>query len=249
MAQALQLTMIGGFRLTSQGRQIRLPHTVECLVAFLALHDGPATRPIVAGNLWLDTAEERAAANLRSALWRLRRLGLGLIQSRGEQLALADDVRVDLHELRKVAHDVITGGADVVPTQLDQLSGGGDLLGDWYEDWVMVERERFRQLRLQALERSAVELAERRQFGRAVAAALAAVASEPLRESAHRALIRIHQLQGNQGEALRQYCIYRRLMQDELELEPSEQMERLIGRVPRAALERYGRRDIAVTHA
>jgi DNA-binding SARP family transcriptional activator len=113
----------------------------------------------------------------------------------------------------------------------------------------MVERERYRQLRLQALERSAVDLAERQQFGRAVAAALAAVASEPLRESAHRALITIHLLQGNQGEALRQYCLYRRLMRDELDLEPSAQMERLIGQVPSVALARYGGRDAAVTHA
>ena len=46
------------------------------VMAILALRDGPLLRVFVAGALWPDTVDERAAASLRSALWRLHRSGL-----------------------------------------------------------------------------------------------------------------------------------------------------------------------------
>ena len=61
-------------------------------------------------------------------------------------------------------------------------------------------------------------------------AALAVIATDPLRESAHRALIRVHLAEGNIGEALRQYAFFRRLSTQLLGLDPSPEMEQLIGR-------------------
>jgi DNA-binding SARP family transcriptional activator len=229
------LTMLGGFELRAAGRPVTLPPSVERVVAYVALHKGPPTRPSVAGSLWLDVPEERAMANLRSALWRLRRPGVSVIQVRGDRLALAPEVAVDVRELSQAAHLMIDGSLPEDLDQLDRLATSSDLLGDWYEDWVLVEREHFRQLRLQALERLALVLASRGEFGRASEMALAAVASEPLRESAHWALISVHLAQGNRGEALRQYGIYRQLMADELDLEPSREMEGLISGVRQAA--------------
>ena len=57
-----------------------------------------------------------------------------------------------------------------------------DLLPEWYEDWVLVERERFRQLRLHALEAICERFTEEGKYGLALEAGLAAVAAEPLRE-------------------------------------------------------------------
>ncbi|MDP9399167.1 MAG: bacterial transcriptional activator domain-containing protein, partial [Actinomycetota bacterium] len=59
-------------------------------------------------------------------------------------------------------------------------------------------------------------------------AGLAAVQSEPLRESAHRRVIEVHLAEGNLGEALRQYQTYRRLVADELGLPPSPAIRRLV---------------------
>jgi DNA-binding SARP family transcriptional activator len=239
--QPIVLRILGGFDLLSRGERIALPPSAERVVAYVALHQGPATRPNVAGTLWLDVPEARAMANLRSALWRLRRPGVRIMETSGEHLALSPEVRVDFHELSRAARSWLDGSAPADVVQLDRLAASSDLLDDWYEDWVLIEREHFRQLRLQALERLSFELAAGGQFGRAIETALAAVSSEPLRESAHRALISVHLAQGNQGEAIRQYCIYRRLMRDELDLEPSRQMDDLIGPVPRAAVERVMR--------
>jgi DNA-binding SARP family transcriptional activator len=241
MTQAVALTMLGRFELACRGRRIRLPASAERVVAYIALHDGPATRSNVAGSLWLDVPEERAMANLRSTLWRLRRPGVTVVEPVGESLALAANVAVDLHELRNAARGLVDGILPSDPSRLDRLTTGGELLGDWYDDWVLVEREHFRQLRLQALERMSLDLAAAGQYSRAIESALAAVATEPLRESAHRALISVHFAQGNRSEAIRQYCIYRRLMRDELDLAPSTKMDELMESLPPAVVDRATR--------
>ena len=238
---SIDLRMLGSFDLRVGGEPVVLSPSVERVVAYVALHHGPATRPNVAGNLWLDVPEERAMANLRSALWRLRRPGLDILEARGDCLALAPGVTVDTMELVTMAHELLDGALPMESARFDRLAGSSDLLGDWYEDWVLVEREHFRQLRLQALEQLATDLALRGQYGRATETALAAVASEPLRESAHRALIGVHLAQGNLSEAIRQYAFYRRLMREELDIEPSQQMVDLIGEVPETAMARVMR--------
>ena len=48
-----------------------------------------------------------------------------------------------------------------------------------------------------------------------------AVSMEPLRESAHRAVIAAHLAEGNSVEALRQFASLRRLLQTELGIVPS----------------------------
>ena len=107
-------------------------------------------------------------------------------------------------------------------------SSSGELLPDWYDDWVVIERERFRQLRVHALERLCERLTSERRFTEAVETGLAAVEGEPLRESAHRVLIHAHLAEGNAAEALRQYGVFRGLLRDRLGLEPSGQMDALV---------------------
>jgi DNA-binding SARP family transcriptional activator len=234
--------MLGSFDLRVAGELVALAPSVERVVAYVALHPGATTRLKVAGSLWLDVPEDRAMANLRSALWRLRRPGVSILEARGDSLKLSPQVAVDTQDLVVAAHAVMDGAVPVQPGDLDRLASSSDLLGDWYEDWIVVEREHIRQLRLQALELLAVDFAHRGQFGRAIEIALAAVATEPLRESAHRVLIAAHLAQGNRSEAIRQYVAYQRLMREELDLEPSKQMDELMGgAIPAIAITRATR--------
>jgi DNA-binding SARP family transcriptional activator len=124
---------------------------------------------------------------------------------------------------------------DLPITELEQWGQflSADILPDWYDDWVSVERERFRQLRLHALEALSERLVAAGRYALAIEAGVAAVAGEPLRESAHRVLIRAHVAEGNHSEAVRQYHAFRRLLQTELSLDPSPQMEALIGNLVR----------------
>src|SRR5216683_434525 len=146
MAGGIQLMLLTGFQLACDGNPVSLPMSAQRLVAFLGLQERPVQRNYVGGALWLDSPDDRAAASLRSALWRARQPGLCLIEAETGGLRLSREVTVDIKEATRFAHRV---GDPTVPwndadPQLETLSG--DLLPDWYEDWVLVERERFHQL-------------------------------------------------------------------------------------------------------
>ncbi len=216
-----------------------MPQSAQRVLAFLALHDRPVHRGQVAGTLWPDTHERRAAASLRSALWRIRRLGHGTLVSSAKHLSLGPGVDVDVRAMVEAAHRLLGAGTANVPSGLSARSDDLDvfllaasewdeLLPDWYDDWVLMERERLRQVRLHALEALGARLIEAGRAGRAVEIGLMAAAEEPLRESAHRLLIRAHLAEGNVSEAIRQYRSYRRLLWDELGVAPSAKLEELV---------------------
>jgi DNA-binding SARP family transcriptional activator len=209
------------------GEPVSLPLGAQRVLAFLALHDRPMLRTSVAGALWQDAPEQRAGANLRSALWRLNRAGLPLVDATVTALALAPQVGVDLRRVEELAHGVLDRRISCEDIDRPTRTLSGDFLPDWPDDWVLIERERFRQLRLHALESLCEQLTQLGRFGQAVEAGLAAVAGEPLRESAHRAVIKAYLAEGNQGEALRQYELYRRLAHAELRVAPSAAMRAL----------------------
>jgi DNA-binding SARP family transcriptional activator len=223
-AKPTTLKLLDGFDLVCAGCPTALPLSAQRLLAFVALHERPLPRSFVAGSLWLDSSEERANANLRSALWRLHRSGQRVVQCSGQRLTLDPSVVVDLRESEALAHRVLSGSNDleIAPSALS-----GELLPGWYDDWILFERERFRQLRLRALDTLCERLTEAGRFDAALEAGLAAVAGEPLRESSHRAVIRAHLADGNVAEAIRQYRLCRRLLKDQLGLEPSDQTDGL----------------------
>lgn len=202
--------------------------TAQRVIAFLALHDRGLRRSYVAAMLWLDSSEDRALANLRSSLWRLHQQPCPLVETTNRELRLAEEVTVDVRAAAASARRLLADAEECERVDLGELSRVTNLLPDWYDDWVLIERERLRQLGLHALERLCERLTEASRFGPALDAALAAVAGEPLRESAHRALIKVHFAEGNAAEAIRHYRLYRRLVHDQLGLAPSPLMEELV---------------------
>jgi DNA-binding SARP family transcriptional activator len=225
-ASRLRLRLLQSFELLDSGVSVPLPPSARRVLVFVALHDHHVERQYVAGSLWLDFPEERAHANLRSALWRIHRTGLGLVGCDGSRLRLDPDVEVDLREAEAVAQRVLDRTVAVADVGSELFRG--DLLPDWYDDWLVFQRERFRQLRLHALETLCGRLTEAGQVDAALQAGLAAVESEPLRETAHRAVIQAHLVEGNTGEAIRQYELCGRVLREHLGVEPSQRMQELM---------------------
>jgi DNA-binding SARP family transcriptional activator len=222
------LQLLGGFNLMVDGRPFHLPRAEQRVLACIALGDRPQARSRLAGRLWPDAAERRALARLRTALWRLRQPGRLLVDGTPDTVGLGDGVVVDVHELTGLVHQFLDAPIEADAPSLTELAGAGELLPEWEDEWLVPQRERFRQIRLHALERLGERLAEEGRFGRAVEISLAVVADDPLRESAQRVLIKVYAAEGNVHEAIAQYLAYRRVMRDELGLEPSPQMEALI---------------------
>lgn len=218
----VQLSVIDGFDLRVAGTAVKLAPACQRLVAFLALWERPVTRSFIGGSLWTGSDEEHAGASLRSTLWRLP--SRVLVRATPTHLALGDGISVDYRDVVLWSTDVLAGTRDVGPSpwtvpRIAALTG--EVLPDWYDDWVLPARERYRQLRLHALESLCERLADSGRFGEALLAGLGAVVVEPLRESAHRRVIDVHLREGNVVEALRQYRSYERMLREELSLEPS----------------------------
>ena len=138
-------------------------------------------------------------------------------------LSLTSDIAIDVRDLTTMARRALESSEPDARLAAAIVSCD-DVLVDWSEDWVVVERERFRQLRLHTLERLCGELALQGDFGRAIELGLRAVSTEPLRESAQRQLIRVYLAEGNDVDALRQFHAHRGLDQCRLGSEPSDEM-------------------------
>ncbi len=229
----IRLGLLGGFELLRDGDALELSAAVQRLVAFLALRKKPALRTHVAGVLWMESDDDHASACLRSALWRLSSCCRGLVQASASHLRLNTLVAVDYRQAAAVALRLLDPTSTLAQTDLSDLARAEDVLPDWGDEWLLVEREQFRQLRMHALEASCARLLDAGRIGEAVQAGLAAVACEPLRESAQRVLIRVHLAQGNYAEAKRQYGSYRGLLRKELDLEPTIQMKALMAPIAR----------------
>ncbi|MGH2736283.1 MAG: AfsR/SARP family transcriptional regulator [Actinomycetota bacterium] len=228
MDAPLGLSLLGGFELTVDGELVHLPLGSQRLIAYLAVRQRAVSRSNVAGTLWRDSSEQHSHASLRSALWRANKSRIRLVVADGQNMQLDSCLSVDVHDLVTTAHRLLrqpVGGAEPAPPFELLLH---DLLPEWDDDWIVMERERLRQLRLHALEALAGRLTGAQRYGDAIEAGQAAVRAEPLRESSHRTLIRTHLAEGNYVEALRQFRLYATLLRFELGLEPSAEMRSLV---------------------
>jgi DNA-binding SARP family transcriptional activator len=216
---------------------VDLPRGVQRLVAYLGLSRRPA-RSAVAGALWPEASESLAHSSLRSSLWRLQKASPGLVDVSGGALALAGGVRVDVRELTTWAQVALDPRTDVDGVLPFDVGRSGDLLPGWYDDWVLLEREGLRQLWMHAFEALADKLSRAGRYGEAVQAAHTAIRAEPLRETAHRALVRTHLAEGNVTEAFRAYESFRAFLLGELGVAPTATMQALVSGVRRSSRER-----------
>jgi DNA-binding SARP family transcriptional activator len=226
--EAIHLRLIGGFSVEADGEPIVLPASCQRVAAFVALATVPTRRAHVAGSLWLDADERHASANLRSSLWRLRKMGLDLVEPVGDRVSLTCNVSVDFWRQLAWAGRVLDGLALDDDLEVDLKEVALELLPDWYDDWVALQRERLRQRMLHGLEALVRVLVERGRLARAIDVGLTAIALDPLRESAHRCVIEAHTAEGNASEARRQYGEYSKLLERELGLQPSLALARLV---------------------
>jgi SARP family transcriptional regulator, regulator of embCAB operon len=227
----VRIELLGGFRLFRGHRAVDIPRGSAQLLAFVALHRLAVDRAVVAGTFWPNASERRAYAALRSALARLEGANRAVLRISPLTLSLAKGVAVDFLEAQALAHRLLepaipSAEPDFSATAIATLSQ--DLLPNWYDDWAILEAEDWRQLRLHALEVITAGLTAAGRLGNAAAAAAAVIHADPLRESAHTAMIRVHLAEGNRSEAFRAFERFRRLLRTELDIEPSPKLRALV---------------------
>jgi hypothetical protein len=202
-----RVTVLGPFTLTSHGSAVPLSVDARRLVAYLAVHPRPQERTALATDLWPGTAAGAAARLLAEAEAAVD--VPGLLTADGPTLSLAAEVEVDLADAMGLVRALPEIPVDDTP---DISLLAADILPGWTASWIAVERERFRQLRLHAIEERSLRLSGVGLHDEAVALAERAVRAAPSRESARRALIEAHLAQGNIAAAIAQYDDYRELL-------------------------------------
>ena len=97
----------------------------------------------------------------------------------------------------------------------------GDFLAGFYDDWVVIERERLREMFLAALSRLVASSKREGHYDEALRYAQRLAAADPLREEGHREVMRLCYLLGRDRDALQQYDLYRAVLAEELGVEPT----------------------------
>ena len=230
----LSLTLLGGFQARLEpGSAVALPtRKSQALLAYLALPPGRAhPRDKLAALLWGGIREESARGSLRQALFALRKAlsDTSVVQQDGDALALERGaVDVDAVTFERLVHE---GTASALERAVALYQG--DLLSGFavdeapFEEWLLAERERLRELALEALTRL---LANQRNAGASEAAvhtALKLLTLDPLQEPVHRALMRLYAERGRRGAALRQYQQCVSVLGRELGIEPEAETKAL----------------------
>jgi SARP family transcriptional regulator, regulator of embCAB operon len=150
----LRVLLLGRFALARGEVVVSLAPASQRLLAFVALAGRAVRRDLAAGVLWPAVSEGRAHSSLRSGLARLGASSAGVVRADGLDVSLAGAVGVDLHDAQLLAGRLLARAGGVGPDEAAAAVPGlsAELLPGWYEDWVLLEAESWRQLRLHALE-------------------------------------------------------------------------------------------------
>ena len=222
----MDLRLLGCFRLSANGRPIEVPPASARVLAYLGVHGKEVERATMAQVLWPDADRTRSLGNLRSALWRLPTCSRDAVRERGARVGLHPAVACDVDAVvdRVAARRTVPFGEAMTWGWRDELLPG------WYDDWVLLERERLSIRRAAVLEHLSSVCRRSGLVGDAVLYAALAVELQPLRESAHQALLEAHVSQGNLVEAHAHFDTLTALLRNELGVAPSTQTEAIIHR-------------------
>ncbi len=227
LGQEWHLSLLGAWRLRRGNAAVTVASREQRLLACLGLF-GCRHRSFLAGLLWPKSSEPQAAGNLRTTVWCISHSYPDLLQTGADTLELDQAVKVDTRALQRQVATIQAQPQAPVPESYVETLGRADLLPGWYDDWVIFEQERFRQLRLGALEHLARQHLAAGEPARAVDAALSAAGIEPLRESAQLLLVQAHLGAGNRAAAVRAYTMFADRLYDELGVPPSDQLTDLV---------------------
>jgi TolB-like protein len=233
----LKLTLLGGFEaLLTTGEAVDLPAQKDrALLAVLAIGSGAAhSRDRLAGLLWSEHGDQQARDSLKQALMRLRRgLGGDLLRADRQSIGLdAEAVSVDtLRFERLVRDDSLEALTQAAALYHGDLLDGLAVRDPAFEDWLLIERQRLRQLFERALAALMAKALARGDAESAVAAAQRLSALDPLSEAACRTLMQVHCDRGEAVQALRLYDRLRERLYREMGVQPEAATTALSDRI------------------
>jgi TolB-like protein len=224
-----RLGLLGPFEFRRGPRAVRaLPKKAQALLAYLAMQRGRAApREQLAELLWGRSGGEQARRSLRQCLTSVR----GALKSAGESVLVADGDSVSLADGAAIGLDVRDFEAlsrSQAAEDLERASAlyrgeflaGLQIVAEPIADWIAMERRRLASAMSDVLFRLASVCLQAGDAGRAIAAAERLTALDPLREDAHRLLMRGLAIAGRRSDALKQYALCTEVLRRDLGVAP-----------------------------
>ncbi len=242
----LQLYLLGTLRIVLGSRPLTTLTSVkaQALLFYLAATGQAHTRAALAALLWSDVPDELARANLRKALQALRQHLDPFLSIERDTVSLAPDAAcwMDVIAFEATLREAADGDDEHLRHAIDLYRG--DFLEGFYvrgapefEAWWLAERARLRELALHSIQQLAERAAAQGDLAQAIALTRRLLALEPWREQDHRRLMAWLAADGQRGAALAQFDTCRRILADELGVEPSAETAALRERIRRGAIE------------
>lgn len=209
-----ELRLRQGERVTTRFRTLK----TASLLAYLALRPQQVhTREMLIDLFWPDLDIEAGRDNLSTTLGYLRRQletdgappGTFLLANRQTVQLNPEHITTDVQEFQQLLEKAartegVLGKSERLCAALALYRG--DLLRDFYDDWILPEQTRLRERYTNTLEERAAHLEEAGELDAALELAQRAVQADPYREEAYRSQMRLYAALGRPAVALETYA-------------------------------------------
>ena len=221
----LEIRLFGHLELVYDGRphRFRVPPKAAALMAYLLVHAGETlSRPALAATLWPDDPDDEARGKIRRHLHRIARAlpvppnrALSWIDVTATTVGWRPnpEVWVDLHEFERAASDP-AGRARAIDLYR------GEFLEGYFEDWVLLDRERYQSQFLEACYDAALDARRERDFDAAVRYAERMLAVDEWREDALRLAMTARYESGDRSTALAAFERFSTRLRSEMRVDP-----------------------------
>ncbi len=219
----LEIHLLGQFNVQHDGEPIEIrSRPARILLAYLVLTRGTHhPRERLAGLLWPNSIESNARKNLRQALWQLRN-AIGdthlLVDASSIALNSTYDLWLDISLLEDTADQDLETAVSVYE---------GELLPGFYEDWILLERDRLDAAYARKMQRLLTQFLQEERWTEVLGWSERWIAKGHVPESAYRALMMAHAATGElpNVELVYQRCV--EALRQEVNVEPSEETTQL----------------------
>ena len=246
----LKIETVDQLRLTLAGRETRLTsRKAKAVLGYLLLNETPtASREQLVGLLWSEADEERARGSLRHCVKELRVAFRGTEftgLSLGKQTIKLDPATIDV-DLWQVLDAAKAGRAHGrlldVAGLTDHLLVDLESVDPVFQTWVSAKRRSINQKLLRHLEDALRVTSIDHEHCEALARAI--INLDPTHEEACRSLMQVRAHHGDIGGALKAYTALFDLLDEEYDVEPTEQTQALFAEL-KAKLPFSGGPDLA----
>ena len=265
MSEGLKIATLGGLKILVADEPVtgRASRKTEALLVYLACNQRAYVREVLADLLWDNRSQRQALANLRVALTSLRKHFGAYVTISRETVCMSPgaDVSLDVAKLEAGLQPWVEAGGLVTPplaTGVVETLGlyRGEFLEGFYlreasgfEAWLVRERERLHHKALDALASLVDYELHTGAYPSGAAHARRLLELDPLMESAQRQLMLLLNYSGQRGAALEGYERFRKLLAEELSVEPEMGTQALYAQIQAGELGRPVLREtIAPVH-